>query len=347
MPVTKSMRVLVTGGGTATSLSVLKGLKNQDEIPVHVVLADAQDLVAGRFLADEFLLIPHASDSQFAEVLEDFCRSRDIQLVIPVVDYEFATWAAMADRLLAVGVRVAISKPEIIELCNDKLALANWLTTRGAPVARIYQLEEVLAGRVEFPLFVKPRRDGRASLGAQRVNDMRELEVACKQLQDPLIQEFIDGQEITVDALCDFTGGFIGAMPRVRMETKAGVSVRGWTLCDPELVQIVRDILEAMPISGPANLQCFRRSDGSLVVSEINPRFAGALALSLASGFNSPLLLLKLTRGDRLSNVDLQLKYGVRMVRYWQEVFVNDDGYAITDPWPQIRHKNGMVGGLP
>ena len=330
----KPVRVLVTGAGTATAISVLKGLRSQCEVPVRVTAADSQGSVAGAYLADDFVRVPSATDPTFAHDVEDICKRWGIDLVIPIVDPEFLPLAEAAEDFLANRTRVAISSPRAISICGDKVLQAQFLKSLGLPVAKIHELSKAMAGDVPFPLFVKPRRGARASIGAQRVDDLKELEVATRDLDTPLVQEFIEGPEYTIDTFSDFEGRFIAAMPRIRLETKAGVSVKGRTVDEPELVAAARTITQALPIIGPSNIQCFRRPDGSFIVSEVNPRFSGGLALSVAAGLSSPLLLLKLVRGETVDASQLTLRYGVTMVRYWQEVFTYDGATVDADPWP-------------
>lgn len=330
----REMRVMITGAGTATAISVLKGLRSQTEVPARVVMADAQTNVAGRFLADDFVQIPSASDSGYLTAIMTACAEHRIDLLVPIVDYEFPQLAEEAGKFLEMGTRIVISSPEAIRLCGDKWLLTEFIASLGLSVAKNYAVEQALSGSVEFPLFVKPRRGGRASLGAQMVASTRELEVALAALDDPLVQEFVDGQEWTIDTLCDLDGRFVAAVPRVRTETKAGVSVKGRAINDPELIDVARTVSEALSIVGPCNVQCFRLDDGSIVVSEVNPRFSGAFTLSLAAGLNSPLLLLKMHRGEHIDSNSLDLTFNVSMVRYWQEIFTYDDAYSVVDPWP-------------
>ena len=331
------MRVLITGGGTATAMSVLKGFRSQREIPVEVILADAQELIAGQHFADGFERIPPASDPKFLETLLDVCRRQRVELLIPLIDYEFKIFSEHAAKFLAAGTRVAISTPPVIAICGNKEALGKWLKSSGFQSPAALQKEEVLSRKIQFPLFVKPKTEGRGSLGAQRVDSVQELEVACKKLNDPLIVEFIDGEEFTIDTISDFSGHFIAAMPRLRIETKAGVSVKGKTVHSPEMVSLAKKITEALPILGASNIQCFRRRDGSLVVSEVNPRFSAALSLSIAAGLNSPLLLAQLAMGKALKAETLALKYNVEMARHWEEVFIFEDGRVDKNPWPSVR----------
>jgi carbamoyl-phosphate synthase large subunit len=124
---------------------------------------------------------------------------------------------------------------------------------------------------------------------------------------------------------------------RERIETKGGVSYKGITVHDDELVHEVIRMVRLIGIVGPANIQAFRPSTMaspynrrySLFFSEINPRFSGALALTLAAGLNSPLLLLKIALGLPVASVVNHTRIGMTMLRYWNEVFLDPSGSPI------------------
>jgi hypothetical protein len=71
----------------------------------------------------------------------------------------------------------------------------------------------VLAARghgaaVTFPLFIKPRDDsGRAQ--AYRVNSKEELDFFSGYVRNPIIQDFLIGPEITVDAIVGRSGDLL------------------------------------------------------------------------------------------------------------------------------------------
>ena len=58
------------------------------------------------------------------------------------------------------------------------------------------------------------------------------------------------------------------------IESKGGESIKGMTIKDWELIEHGRRVAEALPIWGPANIQCFREEDGSLLVTDVNPASA-------------------------------------------------------------------------
>ena len=65
----KKLTVFISGAGTATTVSIIKGLRQQKEIDVTICVCDASENVAGRYFADQFYKVPHANDPLYLEVL--------------------------------------------------------------------------------------------------------------------------------------------------------------------------------------------------------------------------------------------------------------------------------------
>jgi carbamoyl-phosphate synthase large subunit len=90
-------------------------------------------------------------------------------------------------------------------------------------------------------------------------------------------------------------------------------------------------VSEAVGIVGPANVQCFREPDGSLPVTDVNPRFGGAFPLPLASGSRYPELALALARGETLEPRLGDFREGVLMTRFFSDLCLvdGDDGALV------------------
>ena len=54
---------------------------------------------------------------------------------------------------------------------------------------------------------------------------------------------------------------------------------------------------------------------------EINPRVQGSIAAGLGAGINLPVLALKQELGLPISPAELQVKWGTKFSRFWEEVF--------------------------
>ena len=316
--------VLISGSGTVTCQSVIKGLRSQDLIDVCVITMDMQNESAGRYFSDKFFQVPSANDPEFLPRLLDICKNEKVDLLIPIVDYEFDILSANKGQFSAIGTTVAISSPEVIDICNDKWKTYSFFKKLKIPTPTTY-LPENLPSDLNFPVFLKPRIMGRSSLDTYLIKSWEMLNQYMPGLKHPLIQQAIEGQEYTIDVLCNLDGKMLNGVIRERIETKSGVSYKGKTVRDGAIMDFVVQIAEGLPIIGPANIQCFKNVDGISFI-EINPRFSGALALSLAAGFNAPLLLAQLIAGEQLQPDIGNYMSDVMMMRYWQEVFIDGEG---------------------
>jgi carbamoyl-phosphate synthase large subunit len=313
------LRVLITGAGTTTAVTVLKGLLAVADPGIEVVMGDLNPDCAGAHLGDQFVRMPPARAVDFAERVVELCREHGIGLVFPIIDYEFLGWCAAAGRLRETGTRVVISSPSALQRCIEKDRTWAYFRSLDVPTIQTWRAEEVTDPEsLPYPVYLKPRC-GRASQDNYRVDDPAEYRAALRKVPDAIVQPFIQGREVTIDTLSDLDGRFLAASPRLRLEVKSGQAYRSRTFADPGLVETARRIVEGLPIVGAANIQCFLTDDGPRFF-EINARFGAGTILSIHAGMNGPQALAALARGLPLA--DLSPRPGVLMLRYWQEVFV-------------------------
>jgi carbamoyl-phosphate synthase large subunit len=323
----KSLRVLITGAGTVTCQSVIKGLRQQSELQIHITTVDANPMSAGRYLGDSFHIVPLASDPGFLNALLEIAKRESIGLLVPIIDYEFQKIAENREKFEGWGCRVAISSPETIATCNEKDRTYRFFMEQGVPTPATW-LPPRLPGREEipFPIFVKPRM-GRASIDVHKIGTLAEFDFMKGRVEDPIYQEFVAGEEYTIDTLSDFSRRVIGVVPRQRVEMKVGISYKGITVRDAEMIRLGKFIAEKAGIIGHANIQCFKTPQG-LKFFEINPRFSGTLPLTIAAGLNSPLLLAKLALGEEVQRAVDEFEEGLVMLRFWDEIMVRPSGHA-------------------
>ena len=104
------------------------------------------------------------------------------------------------------------------------------------------------------------------------------------------------------------------------IQSKGGESIKGMSIKDAELIEHGARVAETVGIVGPANVQCFREPDGSLPVTDVNPRFGGAFPLPLAAGSRYPELALALARGERPEPRLGDFREGVLMTRFFSGI---------------------------
>ena len=308
------MRILITGAGGAAAISVWKSLGSEHEL--H--MADMDPLATGLYLVPEGqrLIIPRGDDPQLVDVLLDACKARNIEMLLPTVDAELFPVAAARDTFEAMGVTLPISPAECLRLCRDKQLLLD--RVRGeVPVPDYEPLTQEAADRVEsFPRFVKPRL-GAGSRGIAKINRREDLENQPKD-GSVMLQEYLPGEEFSVDVYVRRDGVVVGAVPRERMKVDSGIAVASRTVNVPEVIQPAIRTAEVIGIRGVANVQFKRAADGVFKLLEVNPRFPGTLPLTIAAGIDMPKLMVDEALGRPVPDRLMPFKE-LMVVRYWTE----------------------------
>jgi carbamoyl-phosphate synthase large subunit len=310
-------RVLVTGAGGPAAISVMKSLRSDPS--VTLVAADMDPWAAGLYLvpAAERALIPAGLEPGFADALLERCTAMGIDIVIPTVDSELRPLAAARGRYRDAGTELLLASDSALGLTLDKLVLARCC----ADVVRVPRTEPFdLADPASwlYPVIVKPRT-GSGSRDIWMVRSAREL-AAMSASEDLIVQEYLPGQEYSIDVLADRRGHVIAAVPRVREKVDSGVSVAGRTVRDPELEQFGTAVVRRTGLGYIANVQCRRDRAGRPALLEVNPRAPGALPLTVASGVDMPRMALDALRGRPVpEHADFR---ELAMVRFLEERFI-------------------------
>jgi len=311
-------RVLVTGAGGPAGVAVIRSLQRRGD--VDVLAADMDRWASGLYLVppENRRLVPAGTAHDFVDVLRRMCAQDRVDVLFPTVDVELPRIAAVRDALAAAGTLLASPSSRTLDTCLDKLALAH--ACSGAvrvPRTELLGTPQALSGW-DFPVIVKPRR-GAGSRGVRTVASARELD-AVHDEDDLLVQELLPGQEYSVDVLADATGHVVAAVPRARLRVDSGVAVAGVTVHDDELVATASAVARAVGLTSVANVQLKRDADGVPALLEVNPRFPGAMPLTVAAGVDMPSLALDDVLGRP---VPRHLDFAeIANVRYLEDVFL-------------------------
>ena len=210
----------------------------------RVIVTDVNALSPAVYSGDRAYRVPLTSDPGYLDELLAICAAERIGMVIPTIDDELPIFSAAVSRFARHGVRVVVSPEETTRLCNDKYETCRVLREKGIPAAESF-LPGTLSASPTFPMFIKPNF-GRGSVGATTVRNRRELDFFLDYVDGPVIQEYLDGPEFTIDVLCDFSGRPLSIVPRERVVVRAGVIDRGRTVNDPALIELARACATAL-----------------------------------------------------------------------------------------------------
>jgi carbamoyl-phosphate synthase large subunit len=295
------------------------------------VAVDTNPLAPALYHADHYELARRVDEPGYVPQLKDLITTHGVDLVVPLTDLDQLLLARTRDEL---GAAVLLPPAEVVEQMGDKYVAHEAFERIGIRSPASW-LPEQLPGEIPFPVIVKAR-EGFGSRNIFRAHDREELDFHLARTPVPsFVQSLCLGEEFSIDVLCDFEGRCLNAIPRTMIESKGGESIKGMTIKDWELVEHGRRVAEALPIWGPANIQCFREADGSLLVTDVNPRFGGAFPLPLAAGSRYPELSIALARGERPEPTVGEFREGVVMTRFFSDLCLMEDGNGRLEPFAE------------
>lgn len=303
-------------------VKAFKDALRQEGIDGKVISADINNLSAGLYVSNRHYLVPPSSDQNFIPIILGICKKENIKLLIPTRDGELLLFAKNKEKFEKQGMHVMVSNPEIIEICNDKYRFYQFLTENNIPTPKTYISEQINFPFIHYPLLVKSRY-GSASKNVFKVENEEELKFFINYVPNPIIQEFANGKEYTIDLLTDFNGKVLTLVPRERIETFCGESYKGKTIKDIKMIEYAKNLAEKLGTIGHITIQCIKNDVGIKFI-EVNPRFGGGAILGIKSGANTPLLILRLINGKRLKSQIGEFKENLIMLRYTKDLFIQN-----------------------
>ena len=322
------MNILFTCAGRRTYL--LKYFKENLSEGDKIVATDMQLTAPALQAADVKIQVPAVYDSEYVNITLRICEEQKIDALFSLNDLELPILAENKERFEAIGVKVVVSDPKVIDIAFDKYKTAQWVESLGLTAPKTYvRLEDckkaLAAGEIDFPLFMKPRW-GSGSIGLESIADMEELDIyygllmkkikktilATASVGDEyiMIQEKLIGSEYGLDIMNDLDGKNIGVSVKQKLAMRAGETDKAVTVDLPEVCEMGRKIGKALGHIGNLDVDIMQRADGAYCVLELNPRFGGGFPFSYEAGVNFPKALIQMIKGESFDTQMLVPEYG-------------------------------------
>ena len=322
------MNILFTCAGRRTYL--LKYFKENLLEGDKIVATDMQLSAPALQVADVKIQVPAVYDPDYVNITLRICEEQKIDALFSLNDLELPILAENKARFEAIGVKVVVSDPKVIDIAFDKYKTAQWVESLGLTAPKTYvRLEDckkaLAAGEIDFPLFMKPRW-GSGSIGLESIADMEELDIyygllmkkikktilATASVGDEyiMIQEKLTGSEFGLDIMNDLDGKNIGVSVKQKLAMRAGETDKAVTVDLPEVCEMGRKIGKALGHIGNLDVDIMQRADGAYCVLELNPRFGGGFPFSYEAGVNFPKALIQMIKGESFDPQMLVPEYG-------------------------------------
>jgi carbamoyl-phosphate synthase large subunit len=274
---------LITSISRKTSLiETVKKAANKINSSVKVIGADYDNNCIGKYFVDEFWHLPQISEISIDDFIAE-CKKRKIRIVIPTRDGELIFFSKNKLKFKANKIHVMVSDYQSVEKCLDKYKFSN---NNGEFDKYFIPTYDTIQG-LEFKRYVVKERFGAGSLSIG-VNLTKEEAIKhSKNLDNPVFQEFIPGNEISIDAYIDLNTIIKGIVIRERNLVINGESYKTTTIDKRELeIQFV-EIINHLKLYGHVVLQAIIDQNDKINIIECNSRFGGASSISTMVGLDS------------------------------------------------------------
>lgn len=313
------MNILLTAIGKRVQL--INCLKNS----CKVVGTDISEMAPAMHFVDKFYKVKKFQEEGYIDQILSVCEKEKIDFLVPLYEKEFSMLCDYRAYFEAKGTKLILSGKNIIEICNDKWKTYEFFRKNNIKCPNTY-LKNNIPYDVRFPLIIKPF-NGMGSQGVFKIKNLKELKFFLEYIENPIVQEFIEGTEYTIDVLCDLKGKVIFEVPRERLEVRAGEVSKTRTVKNKNIISKVNELCEKLnseyddeKLIGPLTLQCILDKNDDVYFIEINPRFGGGVPLTFKAGGDYGAYFNKMNKGETIETLkDFE---EITMLRYDEGIYI-------------------------
>lgn len=314
--------LILSAGRRVELINLFKQAANELDIRSNIVAGDCSEHAPAIYFADKRYMLPRISASNYIDEIIDVCKKESIKLVVPTIDTDLLILSQQKNRIYEEsGAIVLISSTEVISTCRDKILSQQYLEKKGFLVPKLYSLDGLNKDALSYPLFIKPK-SGSSSEGTFKVNNRDELDLYLNVVKDPMLQDYMEGEEYTVDVFLDFSSNIVTVVPRLRMEVRTGEISKGKVVKDPDIINDVIRLMSVLKPIGHITVQLMKTKKGIEYI-EINPRFGGGAPMSIHAGANSCENLYRLLMDEKIEYNE-NYKDQLVFLRYDQSIIIKD-----------------------
>jgi carbamoyl-phosphate synthase large subunit len=307
--------ILVPGASAPAGINTIKSLK-MVKYPVRIVASDTNPISAGFFMSDAYEVLPEIDSKLYITRLFEIIAKHKIGVLMPSSGYDIYRYSENKEKLLKLGALPVVSDKQTMELCRDKMETFNYLSKK-------FDLPFTTSDNKKaskFPIIAKPRY-GKGSKGIIKIDNEDELNYVQLKKDSVIFQEYLPGTEYTIDVLSDLEAEPIIAVPRVRLQTRAGISTVGKIVKNENISETCKSIAKYLKIRGPCCIQMKESKEGILKIVEVNPRMGGGTIFTALAGANFPAMILDMVNGKKLKIPKIS---EITIVRYFEEIVVEN-----------------------
>lgn len=282
--------------------------------------------------ADSFTLTPGIYSDGYIDFLIEYCQSNAINVLVSLFDIDLPILSKNIEKFESIGVKVIVSSPEVIEVCNDKWKTYQFLKEYEIKTPLTYisfvNAKKALADKsLQFPVIIKPRW-GMGSIGIYKVDNLDELKILYKKVRNEiessylkfessadidnsiLIQECIESDEYGIEVINDLNKNYVTTFCKHKLAMRSGETDQAITIKNNKLTDIGKALSSALGHVAVLDSDCLEKN-GEFYVLELNARFGGQYPFSHLAGADIPKQIVDWCNGLETSEVLTSIQAGV------------------------------------
>lgn len=309
----KVSTILVPGAAAPAGINAIKSLR-MGGFQGKIVATDSSYLSPGFFMCEVNEVIPEADNQSFIDRLNEIVEKYGVNLLLPTSGFDIYPYSEFRDQLIKRGAFPVVSDMDSLVTCKDKMLTYERLKSNFDLPFTTTDPTEISS----FPVMAKPRY-GKGSRDIMRLDNTDDIGYVTSKMKDLIFQEFLPGTEYTIDVLSDLDKKAILAVPRIRIQTKAGISTKGRILKNRRIEEECKQIADFIGIRGPCCIQMKEDANGIIKLVEINPRMGGGTIFTALAGANFPMMLIDMVEHKQVKVPEVN---EITVIRYYEEIVI-------------------------
>ena len=309
----KVSKILVPGAAAPAGINAIKSLR-MGGFQGKIVATDSSYLSPGFFMCEANEVIPEADNHYFIERLNEIVEKYGVNLLLPTSGFDIYPYSEFKDQLIKRGAFPVVSDMDSLVTCRDKMLTYERLKSKFDLPFTTMDPSEIDS----FPIMAKPRY-GKGSRDIMRLDNTDDIRYVISKMKDLIFQEFLPGTEYTIDVLSDLEKRALMAVPRIRIQTKAGISTKGRILKNRNIEEECKQIANFIGIKGPCCIQMKEDVNGIVKLVEINPRMGGGTIFTTLAGANFPMMLIDMVEHKKVNVPEIK---EITVIRYYEEIVI-------------------------
>lgn len=319
------LNILITNVSyQAAAGSFIKMLRASQRFLFNIVGCDniPKGFSSGSMLVDKFYCVPpNLSESDYAEFICDICKKESIDIIISAEEQDLMLFKKNHFKQ---ALYRYIPEKKIFKLFRDK-HLANLdVASKGIIIPKTIMNKEDFSYSQENT-FIYRKRVSCSSRGIKILDRSSIPSEFSFFSEDYIIQEFISGENYTVDVLCDKDGIIRILVPRKTLAKKDGTTFKCIIENIDCIVKTCKHFYSQYNVPGISNIQFIVRDNQAYFI-ELNPRAAATLIASTLASVNFlDLYIAHFFLNENIPSYDdlvKKIKWNSVVSRYYQETIM-------------------------